>query len=309
MNINWYPGHMHKARKTMLSTMKTIDVLIEIVDARLPYSSQNPVIADWRGSKPTVVVLSKTDLADSQKTSNWQHYLEQQSHIKTLAYQKGQRAQLKKIIELCLNLAPDKADRFQPVNAMIVGIPNVGKSTLINSLAGKTIAKVGDEPAVTKQQQKIYIEDTLILHDTPGILWPKIENPDSGYRLAVIGSIKNTAVDYEDIGFYAAEALLNDYPQRLCERYQLTSLPSSALECLEAIGEKRGARQAGGRINLHKAAEILIHDIRSGELGPITLETPERVEQELLAVVKAQEEKAAKEAARKRKGKNRTKTH
>ncbi len=306
MSINWYPGHMHKARKEMLKVLSNIDVLIEIVDARLPFSSQNPVIGQWRSSKPTLVILSKTDLADPVVTGQWQQYLEQESQVKTLTYHKEDKHKLKQIAELCLKLAPIEPTALKPINAMIVGIPNVGKSTLINALAGKIIAKVGDEPAVTKRQQKINLGNNVILHDTPGILWPKIENPESGYRLAITGSIKNTAIEYEDIGFYTTEALMQLYPERLCKRYDIKELPSTPLESLELIGFKRGAKQAGGRVNLHKASEILIHDLRSGHLGPLTLETPTMIERELVLVAKKAAKKLTeKEAKKAQKAKNR----
>lgn len=286
---------MHKARKEVIKRLDDIDVLIEVVDARLPYSSQNPFIGDWRASKPTIVILSKTDLADPDQTALWQSYLEKQSNIKTLAYHKDDRSKLLQISELCQKLAPEKpkSASFKSINAMIVGIPNVGKSTLINALTGKQVAKVGDEPAVTKRQQKIVLDEKVVLHDTPGMLWPKIENPHSGYRLAMIGSIKNTAVEFEDMGFYAAESLLTLYPERLMERYSLEELPSSELKCLEAVGAKRGAKQTGGRINLHKASEILIHDLRGGHLGKLTLETPAMMEAEIIEVKKQIEAKRA----------------
>lgn len=280
MAINWYPGHMHKARKDIIKTLNKIDIIIELVDARVPFSSQNPVIAEWRKKKPFIVILTKSDLADDETTQQWQNYLENSEQCKSIAYTDGNKEQLKQIVKLCHKLAPEKAS-FKPINALITGIPNVGKSTLINALAGKIIAKVGNEPAITKQQQKINLDDQLCLFDTPGILWPKINNPDSGYRLAMIGSIRNTAIDIEDIGFYAAEFFKRSYPNRLSERYQLESLPEQEVEILELIGSKRGAKQAGGRINLHKTSEILLNDFRSGNLGKVTLETPQQMQKEL----------------------------
>ncbi|MEO0443820.1 MAG: ribosome biogenesis GTPase YlqF [Pseudomonadota bacterium] len=300
MNINWYPGHMHKARKAILNTLNAIDVLIELVDARVPFSSQNPVIAQWRESKPTIVILNKTDLADPEYSQAWQTHMETQANIKTLSYHKDDKNRLQQISELCYKLCPQKADSFKAINGMIVGIPNVGKSTLINALAGKVMAKVGNEPAVTKRQQKVYLDaGNIILHDTPGLLWPKFENPHSGYRLGIIGSIKNTAIDYQDIGFYAAEYLLDAYPGLLDKYYQLETIPSSALGAIEAIGAKRGARQGGGRINLHKACEILVHNIRAGDLGGLCFETPTMIQAELAQAEAKRRAKQQQKAERK----------
>ena len=293
--INWYPGHMHKARKEMLQIMASIDCIIEVVDARLPFSSQNPIISEWRKDKPTIVVMTKADLADPVRTQQWQDFLETQENIKSLDYSPEKTQRLEHIKSLCYKLA-DKKDSIKALNILITGIPNVGKSTLINALTGKTITKTGDEPAVTKRQQKIQWGKDIVLHDTPGILWPKIENPHSGYRLAAIGSIKNTAMDFEDVGFYAATYLLQHYPEALKNRYQLDELPNTEIDFLEAMGAKRGAKQAGGRINLHKACEILLHDLRQGVLGNITLETPDMVLDELKLV---KEEKAQKEERKK----------
>lgn len=294
---------MHKARKDILNRLKTIDVLVEIVDARIPFSSQNPLITEWRQSKPTVIVMSKSDLADKNRTQEWQQQFESKKKIKVIPYHKDEPLRLKKLIQICKDLSNKKSNGVGATNAMVLGIPNVGKSTLINLLTGRNIAKVGDEPAITKQQQKIVVDDSLILHDTPGILWPKIENPDSGYRLATIGSIKNTAIDFEDIGFYAAEYLLQNYPDHLIDRFKLSSTPASALECLEAIGVRRGAKLSGGRINCHKASEILIHEIRAGGLGRITLETPSQIKEELIKVeiekIRLAEEKKQRGLARK----------
>lgn len=299
MSINWYPGHMHKARKEILKSLDKIDVLIEIVDARLPYSSQNPVIANLQHQKPTIIVFNKCDLADDAITEQWQQDYEKNRNVKTLTCQQDQPQKTQQILSLCQKLAPTKVESFKAIHAMIVGIPNVGKSTIINTLAGKVIAKTGNEPAVTKNQQKIQLEHNITLHDTPGILWPKIDNPHSGYRLAISGAIKNTAMEFEDVGFYAAEYLLEHYPDALMERYQLTTQPHSALDFLETMGAQRGAKQAGGRINLHKACEILLHEYRNGTLGAISLEKPEMITQELVAVEEARQEKERKKAARK----------
>lgn len=301
MSINWYPGHMHKARKEILKNLNNIDILIEIVDARLPYSSQNPVLADLRHNKPTIIVFNKCDLADPQATAEWQQYYEAYDHIKTLSCQQDQPQKTRQILDICKQIAAEKDASYKAINAMIVGIPNVGKSTIINTLAGKIIAKVGNEPAVTKSQQKINLEHKIILHDTPGILWPKIENPDSGYRLATSGAIKNTAMEYDDVGYYAAEYFLAHYPEHLITRYQLDKKPNNATQFLELMGGKRGAKQAGGRINLHKACEILLHEFRQGLLGYITLEKPDMIEKELINVKIALEEKAKQKEAKKNK--------
>ena len=301
MSINWYPGHMHKARKEILKNLNNIDILIEIVDARLPYSSQNPVLADLRHNKPTIIVFNKCDLADPQATAEWQQYYEAYDHIKTLSCQQDQPQKTRQILAICKQIAAEKDASYKAINAMIVGIPNVGKSTIINTLAGKIIAKVGNEPAVTKSQQKINLEHKIILHDTPGILWPKIENPDSGYRLATSGAIKNTAMEYDDVGYYATEYFLAHYPEHLITRYQLDKKPNNATQFLELMGGKRGAKQAGGRINLHKACEILLHEFRQGLLGHITLEKPDMIEKELINVKIALEEKAKQKEAKKNK--------
>ncbi len=299
MSINWYPGHMHKARKEIIEKLSAIDVLIEVVDARLPYSSQNPVIAKLRHNKPTVIVLNKCDLADPEKTQQWQTYYTAQKNIKTLACQHNEPQKIQQISNLCRKLVPEKENAIKALNAMILGIPNVGKSTIINVLAGKNIASTGNEPAVTKRQQKIHIADNIILHDTPGILWPKIANPHSGYRLAISGAIKNTAMEYEDVGFYAVEFFAQHYPRALQQRYQLNNINNDSVQLLEAIATKRGAKQAGGKINLHKTCEILLHDFRHGSLGNITLESPEKIEQELEEVTAIEDAKKLKKANRK----------
>jgi len=300
MAIQWYPGHMHKAQKAIREMLPQVDLLIEVLDARIPYSSENPAIARLRGDMPCIKVLSKTDLADPVKTDEWQAFLEQERAVKTFATTTEDPGRIKRITDLCRKMLPEKAAGPRNITAMIVGIPNVGKSTIINTLAGRTIAKTGNEPAVTKSQQRINLGDGVVLLDTPGILWPKIENPDSSYRLAATGAIKNTAMEYEDVGFFVAAYLLKAYPELLTERFQLDSLPATELEFLEMAAARRGALNKGGRVNLHKICEVLVSELRAGKLGRITLESPAMIEKEKLAMAEAEEKKAAEKAERKR---------
>ncbi len=285
MAVNWFPGHMHKARKKIKEAMPKIDLVIEVMDARLPYSSENPLVSELRENRPCIKILNKSDLADPNTTRLWLEQFEKEKGVKALTLCATQKGQARKVLELAKRLFPDRNTALKPIRTMIMGIPNVGKSTLINSLAGKVIAKVGDEPAVTKQQQQINLGNGIMLFDTPGFLWPRFEDQNSGYRLAVTGAIKNTAIEFEDIALYAAEYLLQAYPTALKERYKLKALPERDIELLEEIGRRRGGLRSGGRVDLHKASEILLHDIRSGALGRISMETP--------ALVAAQQAEAA----------------
>jgi len=302
MQIQWFPGHMHKAAKAVREVLPTVDVLIEVLDARIPFSSQNPMIAEIMGDKPCIKLLNKSDLADPEITSVWQDYLEQQRNIQTLQTDVKGQNKLGHITDLCHKLIPNKGREgdFRNIHAMIIGIPNVGKSTLINSLAGRTIAKTGNEPAVTKNQQRIKLEGGITLIDTPGMLWPKIEHENYGYRLAATGAIKETATDNTDVAFATAEYLLTAYPQRLVERYDLQSTPTNELELIEAIGRLRGCLRSGGDVLLEKASNILISELRSGVLGAISLETPELVIAEQQQVLAAREAKKLKDETRKK---------
>jgi ribosome biogenesis GTPase A len=306
-SLNWFPGHMHKARKEIEEILPSIDLIIEVLDARIPFSSQNPMLSDIRGDKPCIKVLTKTDLADPTITVEWQDYLEQEQGVKTLAVTTEQPDKIKHLSDLCFKLAPKKEDSGQSIQAMIMGIPNVGKSTLINTIAGRSVAKAGNEPAVTKGQQKINLRNGIILWDTPGMLWPKIESEKSSYRLATSGAIKDTAMEYEDVAFFATEYLLSAYPDNLKQRYELDTLPETELDFLETIGQKRGCLGAGGRVDLNKISKILLTELRAGTLGQISLERPDMVEQELIEVAKAMEEREAKKEAKKGKKKKRKK--
>ena len=280
MKIQWFPGHMHKASNEIKEKLPEMDLLIEVLDARLPGSSENPMIAKIRGDKPCIKIFNKTDLADPLLTEQWQQYFEQDKGIKTLCITRDQPEKTKQIATLCRKMVDISDARVKEVHAMIVGIPNVGKSSIINTLTGRTIAKTGNEAAVTRQQQRIKINDNVVLFDTPGLLWGNINNEHSGYRLAISGAIKDTAFDSDDAAFYLAEYLIQHYPQLLVERYQLSEAPQTEIELIESIGRLRGCLRAGGQVELDKACKILINEFRLGTLGKITLEAPDHFEQE-----------------------------
>lgn len=301
MAIHWYPGHMHKAIREMTNILPDVDLVIELLDARLPASSQNPAIAELRQNKPCIKILSKSDLADPATTLLWQAHFEQDASVKTLQTTLDQSDKVNRIIRLCRALVPSKVKANLSMLGMVAGIPNVGKSTLINALAGRKIAKTGNEPAITKGQQRIKLGDGIVLLDTPGLLWPKIQNENSGYRLAASGAIKDTAMGIEDVAFYLADYLIKHYPALLKERYDLESVPDTEIEFIELMGARRGCLSAGGRVDLEKASAILVNEFRAGMLGPITLETPDMIQKEEVIIAQKQQAKADRDAERKRK--------
>jgi len=304
MHIQWYPGHMHKASKEIKAILPQVDLFIEVLDARIPFSSQNPMLASLRGDKPCIKLLNKHDLADPDWTEQWQLYLEREQGVKTLALVSSQHDKTRLLPELCHKQLPGKQASGRLLHALIMGIPNVGKSTLINSLAGRTIAKTGNEPAITKNQQRIDIGNGVILFDTPGLLWPNLENKNSGYRLAATGAIKDTAISHEDIADFVADFLLQHYFEAVTSRYPLADKPASGSELLTMIGRQRGCLRSGGVVDQDKAAKILLSELRGGILGRISLETPAMMEQELAELAIIREQKAAKKQARKQKWKN-----
>lgn len=297
--LGWFPGHMNKARRQIKEVLPEIDVVIEVLDARLPYSSANPMLAELTRHKPVLKILSRADLADPERTAEWVAYFDAQENMRALAVTTTNTRELKKIPKLCHELAGAvRADR--DVRVMVMGIPNVGKSTLINGLAGRKIAKTGNEPAVTKRQQKVRIDGRVALTDTPGVLWPKIEDQASAYRLAATGAIRDTAIEYTDVAIITSAELAKRYPEALTERYKLKELPPYAAPdiphdidadgpkkpdflaiagfdgnaILKDIAARRGGLRPGGAVDLHRGAEVLLHELRDGKLGRLTLETP-----------------------------------
>ena len=292
---------MHKASKEMRKIIPEVDLIIEILDARIPFSSENPMLAEIRGDKPCIKVLSKSDLADPELTQQWQDYLEQEKGVKTIALTTEEPEKMHGLLSLCHKMIPVKANGSERLEAMIMGIPNVGKSTIINNLAGKMIARTGNEPAVTKNQQRIKLDQGIVLLDTPGVLWPKLENKHGAYRLAITGAIKETAVSNDDIAMYAVGYFRRAYPELLKQRYHLNELPEDDITLLELIGSKRGCLGKGGRVDLERAAKIVLTEFRDITIGRITLETPAMMEQELIEMAAIRAEKEAKLAAKKKK--------
>ncbi len=295
-NINWFPGHMHKAIKDIKEILPKVDLIIEVLDARIPYSSANPVIEQFRGNKPSLKVLSKSDLADPVITQRWLDHFQKAPDVKAIAITTEQPEHIRALTGVCKKLMGAKTDKLGNVTALITGIPNVGKSTLINTLAGKTIAKTGNEPAITQSQQRIDLHNGLVLIDSPGILWPKIHNASSGYRLGLTGAIKNTAIDLADVAFWGASYFLKAYPELMKQRFKLEELPEIEQEFMDVIGRQRGCLGAGGRVDYAKISNVLINEFRTATLGRISLETPEDAEAEEIIVQRAIAEKAARDA-------------
>lgn len=285
MNIQWYPGHMTKAKRAMKEDIKLIDLIIELVDARTPLSSRNPDIDDLGAGKARMVLLNKSDLADDRLNEQWiRYFTEKGFHVLKVNCKSG--AGLKQINATVQEACKEKIERDRrrgilnrPVRAMVVGIPNVGKSTFINAFAGKACAKTGNKPGVTKGNQWIRLNKTLELLDTPGILWPKFEDQTVGLNLAFIGSINDEILNKDELAMELIKVLAARYPRALEERYQAEAVSycketSDCLKVLEQVAKARACLLKGGELDLSKAAAILLDDFRSGRLGRITLEVP-----------------------------------
>jgi ribosome biogenesis GTPase A len=275
MPIQWFPGHMATARKKAAETMAQVDVVVEVLDARCPEASCNPMIRELRQQRqrPCLRVLNKADLADPAATREWLAHYDAQPGIKAAAISCRKPAEAQRVVPLCQQLAPHRNDATKPLRMMIMGIPNVGKSTLMNALIGRRLAAVGDEPAVTKSQQRIDLDATRTLFDTPGLMWPKIEHDSDGYMLAASHAIGTNAVIEEEVATWLGDVLLVRYPDLLARRYGI-AVPADGVALLEAVAARRGCIGRGGRVDMDKAALILLTDYRSGALGRISLETP-----------------------------------
>ena len=283
MAIQWFPGHMHLTQKAIGERIKNIDVVIELLDARLPGSSANPLLAQLTAGKPALKVLNKQDLADAARTADWLAHYNALPGTRALALDASVATPAKALVKACFELAPNRGGMVKPMRVLICGIPNVGKSTLINTLTGKRAAKTGDEAGITKLEQRISLADDFYLYDTPGVLWPRIIVAKSGYNLAASGAIGRNAFNEEEVALELLEYLKTHYATQLQARYKLSAVAGlSDEELLEAIGRQRGALQGGQRVNLQKAAEIVIYDFRAAAIGRVTLETPPEFAQWLL---------------------------
>jgi len=280
MPIQWFPGHMAKARREVTEKLPLIDIVYEIVDARIPLSSSNPMLGEILRQKPRIVLLNKADLADSQKTDRWIHYFES-LEIPAIPINSQTGEGLSRIPQATQEKLKEKMERMRkkgirprPIRAMVLGIPNSGKSTLINRLAKRSAAKTGNIPGITKAPQWIKVGKEIELLDTPGILWPKFEDETVGMRLALTGAIKDTLLNLQDVAVFALQFLKREYPERLKERYQLEEIPEEMADLFDWIGKKRGAIGHGGTVDYDRTASLIIQDFRSGKLGRITLERP-----------------------------------
>ena len=280
MTIQWFPGHMAKARREVTEKLKLVDIIFELVDARIPYSSRNPMIDEIIQHKPRLVLLNKADMADKYITKEWIAFFAKKG-VKAIAINSQAGEGMKEIANAAQEILKEKFDRMRAkgvkpraIRAMIVGIPNAGKSTLINRLAKKNIAKTGNTPGVTKSQQWIKVGKEMELLDTPGILWPKFEDQEVGKKLAITGAIKDTLLNLQDLTVYALDFLEREYPERLRERYKFTDIPDDVVLKFDHIGKLRGCLMGGGMVDYDKVAELVIRETRSEKFGPLSFERP-----------------------------------
>ena len=285
LHINWYPGHMKKTKEMVQNNLQLVDVVIELLDARIPLSSKNPEIDKLAQNKPRVVVLNKSDLSDKAKLNKWISYY-QSKGIKAIPVDTLKGNGVNKIVEECKNATKEKMDALKEkgrkeraIRVMIVGVPNVGKSSLINKLTGRKSTQTGDRPGVTKGKQWVRLKGNLELLDTPGILWPKFEDQKIALNLAFTRAIKDEILDIDTLGLKFIEKMSEIEPEKLKARYKLDSLGEEPLETMEMIGRKRGFILGRNELDYTRIAKTVLNEFREGKLGQITLEVPEDIEE------------------------------
>lgn len=275
-NINWYPGHMKKTRELIQENLKMVDAVVEVIDARIPVSSRNPIIDELVKNKKRIIILNKSDLSDGEANKEWEKYFKEQGNLvlATNCTLSNGASQLLKLLGKLRDEKNKDQVRQKPYRIMIVGVPNVGKSSLINRLTGKKSAQTGDRPGVTKGKQWLNLPGNMQLLDTPGILWPKFEDPNVGVNLAFCGSIKDEILDVATLALELIKVLQRDYPDQLTARYKLEEVCEEALETMETIAQKRGCILPGKRIDYERVANVILDEFRAGTIGKITLERP-----------------------------------
>jgi ribosome biogenesis GTPase A len=277
MSVKWFPGHMATARKEAAKTMAKIDVVVEVLDARLPGASSNPSIEQLRlhRQRPCLKILNKSDLADPAATAAWLRHYGGAKLVKAVALSCKNAREVARIPALAASLVPNRGDVLKPVRMMVMGVPNVGKSTLVNALLKRKVAKTGDEPAITRQQSRFDLGDNMELIDTPGLMWPVIRHPTDGLMLAASHAIGENAFISEEVATFLADILLARYPALVAARYGCRPESLDGPGLVEAIARRRGYLLKGNRLDYEKAGNALVHDYRSGALGRVSLETPE----------------------------------
>lgn len=304
MAIQWFPGHMNSARNKAAETMEITDLVIEVVDARCPMASSNPMVEEMRlfRQRPCLKILNKADLADRKVTQQWLDELNAQKNTRAIEMNTKNSSAVGQILPTCRQLAPHRNDASKPLRMMIMGVPNVGKSTLMNALLKRRVANVGDEPAITKTQQRIELSSNMVLTDTPGMLWPKIELDSDGLMLAASHAIGVNAYFEDEVAIFVAEILRTRYPQALKQRYKITqSTDLDDVGVIEQVAAYRGYRAKGGKVDFEKAAHTLLQDYRDGALGGISLETPDSRTQMVAEHAEQQRIKTEQKAERERK--------
>ena len=285
MNIQWYPGHMTKTRRMMEENLKLVDAVCELLDARIPISSRNPDMDAICGNKPRLVILNRIDLADPVMVRRWSEYFKSRGMAVVATDCKSKKG-ISSFVPAVRELLAEKLQRYaekgqfgRPLKIMVVGIPNVGKSTFINQISGRKGAKAENRPGVTRGKQWVTVDQGLLLLDTPGILWPKFEDPEVGIRLAYTGAVKDDVIDVESLACHLMEMLWRQYPEAVRERYKIDADPEAdGWDLLQAAGRKRGFLISGGEVNTERMARVLLEEYRSCKLGRFTLETPEMLE-------------------------------
>jgi ribosome biogenesis GTPase A len=265
---------MEKARLKISELIRKIDVVIEVLDARLPASSSNKLLEELRRDKPCIKVMNKNDLADPAVTRAWVRYFEKHKGMRALPLSAKQYREVNQLTRICLSLAPNRINSGRSLRVMVVGIPNVGKSTLINTLAGKCMAKVGDKPAITTCAQQIDLRNGIVLSDTPGLLWPDMSDQIGAYRLASSGAVGAGAIEYTELGLFAADFMMQRYRELLMSRYDLKVLPDNGNALLEQIGRRLGCLVTGGVVDMQRAAEAFLRELRTGKIGRVSFEEP-----------------------------------